>query len=154
MKLRNLLFALCLIGGTFYAMDDPDKQVQDAQLELLWQLALDPKAPQPHLALLKNVCILDLSSRALGQLPGEISSMLCLRKLDLSYNLLKDLPHSLGSLKKLKKLNLRGNLLTQLPACVTDCKKLSTLCLDNNGLATLPECISNLQRLRRLHVFW
>ncbi len=149
MKFNTLLLAIVLLGGSLYAMKDPNNEAQE-NLELLWQIAL-PASNAPYLELFKNVCILDLSSRALGELPKEISSMFLLKNLDLSYNNLKELPASVGSLKKLKKLNLRDNWFTKVPPCITNCKNLNTLCLDNNRLTTLPKSITKLQRLRKLH---
>lgn len=64
---------------------------------------------QPHVSLLRNLTMLDLSFNQLRELPPEIGMLTNLKKLLLFENRLHDLPFEIGYLYQLEMLGLEGN---------------------------------------------
>ncbi|MDM8524007.1 COR domain-containing protein [Desulfococcaceae bacterium HSG8] len=95
---------------------------------------------------------LDISKRALRQLPRKITHLENLKVLDLSYNKLRELPEEFANLKNLRVLDLSYNEFKELPAEITELRELSQLSLSYNKLTDLPETFSKLRNLNFLNI--
>ncbi len=97
-----------------------------------------------------SVCILDLSSENLTQIPSSIGKFKNLFQLDVSNNNLSTLPKELFSLEKLVNLNLSNNSFTSIPGEISSLSTLQSLNLANNKLGSVPESLSELKGLQLL----
>ncbi|HHD84009.1 MAG TPA: GNAT family N-acetyltransferase [Campylobacteraceae bacterium] len=126
--------------------------------------ALEPQTESPEM-----VKRLDLSDKALEQLPEAIGMLEGLVALNLSNNLLAELPESISKLTSLTTLNIRRNRFTELPASIgtlplrslnangnriddasvlKQCRDLRVLDLSVNMLASLQGAIDPENELR------
>jgi internalin A len=92
----------------------------------------------------------DLISRRLSEIPGEIFLLVGLRELFLQDNQLAELPGDIGNLKHLGRLHLNHNLLEKLPSEIGQLSDLRTLTLRGNRLTELPIEIKHLTKLTYL----
>ncbi|XP_020099962.1 disease resistance protein RGA2-like isoform X1 [Ananas comosus] len=128
-----------------------------------------------HLA---NLCLLDLNSCAISELPKSIKRLSCLRYLNLSETDIETIPESIGNLWELQILNLSscknfhtipesiGGLQKMLILNLSHCRELCTLhpsitklrnleTLNLEGcckLDSLPESMYSLRELRHLNI--
>ncbi|NUM45399.1 MAG: leucine-rich repeat domain-containing protein [Anaerolineales bacterium] len=92
---------------------------------------------------------LNLSKRALTNVPPEVERFPNLYHLNLSHNQLTTLPPFLFTLPHLEEALLQNNQLTHLPAEINQLTHLRELYLGDNQLQTLPD-LSTLQNLEIL----
>ena len=97
-----------------------------------------------------NTTALNLTWRALTELPESIGNLTNLTTLLFRDNQLTTLPESFGNLTNLTKLSLGNYQLTTLPDWIGNLTNLTELCLYDNQFTTLPESIGNLTNLTYL----
>ncbi|MFN0214818.1 MAG: leucine-rich repeat domain-containing protein [Saprospiraceae bacterium] len=124
-------------------------EVGDFLLDTLgnaYPVAYDIKDLKPEIR------ILDLSGKALTEIPAEVFQYQQLEFLLLSNNNLDSLPAQIGELKHLTIMDLGANHLTSLPAQIGELKHLANLSLGGNQLTSLPEQIGELRNLTYLNL--
>ena len=85
---------------------------------------------------------LDLSDRALLEIPENLFGLTKITELDLSGNQLKVIPEAIGNLRQMKSLDLSNNQLKSLPHALVSMTELASLDLsDNPGLELPPELV-------------
>jgi leucine-rich repeat protein SHOC2 len=84
---------------------------------------------------------LDISSRALGVIPGHVFDMLHLRVLNVADNGLTVLPDAIGRLNELSDLVLDDNRITALPLGFGECHRITRLSTLRMTLTSPPESI-------------
>jgi len=95
---------------------------------------------------------LDLSRKAITQLPGQLGQLANLQMLHVSGNQLSTLPEQIGRLANLQTLDLSNNQLRTLPEQIAQLVNLQRLHLADNQLTTLPTEIGQLANLQTLHL--
>lgn len=96
--------------------------------------------------------VLDVSNNRLTFLPPEIERLTNLRELYLNDNKLITLPTQIGMLSNLERLYLRSNRIQQLPSQFKRLSRLRAFSLEDNGLSTVPTEIFDLYMLDTLHL--
>ncbi len=97
-----------------------------------------------------QITSLNLSDKALSEIPSEVFLCTNLKKLKLSNNQLTKIPLAICKLHKLEVLDLSNNKLYQLHAGIFRLERLKTLVLSNNQIKSLPKQINNLKQLKIL----
>ncbi|KAJ3014555.1 hypothetical protein HKX48_005089 [Thoreauomyces humboldtii] len=98
----------------------------------------------------KSPASLNLSDRALSQLPPEIGLLVSLERLGLSNNLLASLPVEIVRLSALRYLNLRSNQIRDFPTAICGLGSLEILDLSRNKMRKLPPTLGALMNLKVL----
>ncbi|MBF0432625.1 MAG: leucine-rich repeat domain-containing protein [Fibrobacteria bacterium] len=124
-----------------------DKENRVIKLDLSNKAIMDIPAEIGRLQKLKQ---LNLRKNILIVLPPQIGQLASLEYLDLSINQITTLPAQIGWLTKLKKLNLNRNNLEELPFEITELKNLESFNLNFNRLTDLPQGFQKLKKLKYL----
>lgn len=112
------------------------------------KLKIDLDDPVETLGDLKELEELDLSDKALSELPAELLLAVppSLRTLALEKNQLSQLPDGIAAFSHITELYLRENQLTSLPAAIGKLVKLESLYLEDNQITAtgIPDEIASL----------
>lgn len=93
---------------------------------------------------------LDISNKAIKELPKELAFLEKLYLLNLSFNQLTTIPTEFKDFNNLRILNLESNKLNNIPQAIFQMSSLMFLTIKSNNIMSLSSSISNLKKLKYL----